>query len=286
MAGKVKKSGKAKTKGKGKSARPMTAEQILAKTAEVLAEMEERNAPEFRALTLLEQLDETEDPFEKQAIAQQALEVDPRNVVAWMELAMACDSAEEALPHCERAFEIITEDFRAAGIPVEEDGALTGRPEALLYTRPRMLLADCLAELGRGAEALAHYADLLRLDPSDVGEARYLVAAAMLAGGEHELLGELLEAFESDRSGIWLFTRALLEFRVAGDSGAARKALKRARTANPHIAKLLIDEDADLPEDWELEEDSDDYLDALHYAEAFGGAWATTPGALQWLIVR
>jgi tetratricopeptide (TPR) repeat protein len=289
MAGKVKKSEKAKGKSKGKprkAARPLTPEQILEKAAVILREMEARNASEFQALTLLEQLDEIEDPAQARDIAQKALALDPRSVVAWMELAMACDSAEEALPNCERAFEIITEDLRGSGITFEEDGALTGRLEAALYARPRKLLADCLAELGRGEEAMAHYAELLRLDPSDVGGARYPVAAGMLAAGEHDLLGELCEAFESDDSGMWLFTRALLEFRVAGDSAATRKALKRARAANPQILGLLVDEDADLPEDWELEADADDYLEALQYAEDFGGAWTETPGALHWLTAQ
>ena len=289
MAGKTKKTEKAKGKAKGnsgKAAVPPAVEEMVEKGSKLMQELEARNDPEFQALALLEDLAELDNPAEIRGVARKALALDPRCVVAWMELAMASDSAEEALPHSERAFAIVVEDFREAGLPVEEDGALTARLEGMLYARARMLLADCLEELGRGEESMAHRADLLRLDPSDEAGARYPVAAGMLAAGEHELLGELFEAFEADDSGLWLFTKALQEFRIAGDSGAARKALKRAKDANPHIIALLIDEDAELPEDWEREDDSGDYLEAVQYADDFGGAWTATPGALRWLAAK
>jgi len=54
--------------------------------------------------------------------------------------------------------------------------------------RARAALAQCLWSLGKHEEAIGHYRELLRLNPSDNQGMRYLLAASLLELGKIDAL--------------------------------------------------------------------------------------------------
>jgi tetratricopeptide (TPR) repeat protein len=246
-------------------------------------QLEREGAPETKALELLDEAELADDPKERQRLVQESLRIHPDSPGAYMFLAQECDNAEAALPHCLRAVEIAEKGLRDAGIDLSEDYALTDEAGALLYLRARKLLAECLIALGRTEEGLGHFVDMIRLDEHDNVLARHPLALAMQASGRHDLLKQLLKRYNWDRTGMWLFSKALLEYRQKGDCWASQKSLKRAITKNPQIAELLADPDAEPFDGTEAYPFGSDYFEAALYCTDFGDDWAATPGAIEWL---
>ena len=92
-------------------------------------------------------------------------------------------------------------------------GFLETRP----YMRARAGLAGALLQLGDVDGALAHYRDMLKLNPNDNQGIRYVLAGCLLRQGNDGALKELLADYEDERA-FWLYTRALAAFREGGDS--------------------------------------------------------------------
>ena len=80
----------------------------------------------------------------------------------------------------------------------------------------------------------------------------------------------------------WVYSRALLDFRQKGDSAAARKALSRARSTNPHVPAYLLGE-AELPPTLPEYHGFGDENEAILYVADHQPAWLIVPGALGWL---
>jgi len=118
----------------------------------------------------------------------------------------------------------------------------------LLETRPYMRAChECALALWRAGErneALAHYRDMLRLNPNDNQGIRYLLMDALLELGHDAEAAALLELYKDDGSAAWAWSGVLLAFRRDGDSPAARKTLAKAAKVNrtppeTHIANVL-----------------------------------------------
>src|SRR4051794_41792256 len=82
--------------------------------------------------------------------------------------------------------------------------------------RARAGLAAALMKLGDVESAVAHYRDMLRLNPNDNQGIRYLLAAHLLRQGDEAALKELLTSYEDEGSATWLYTQALWRFRRDG----------------------------------------------------------------------
>jgi len=157
-------------------------------------------------------------------------------------------------------------------------GLLATRP----YMRARLGLAETLEALGQPDEAIAHYWELLRLNPRDNQGVRDRLLPALLARDRDDEARALLQRFKGESSAMWRYGEVLLTFRREGDSPGARAGLRRARRANRHVARYLTG-DEELPK-----EDPSHYAlgseeEAALCARALGGAWRATPGAVEWL---
>src|SRR6516225_3396625 len=138
------------------------------------------------------------------------------------------------------------------------------------------------AQLGDIDNALAHYRDMLKLNPNDNQGIRYVLAGCLLRQDNDSALKELLAAYE-DESASWLYTRALVAFRESGDSDKQAAALVRgAWSANQHVPAILAGTKPPVISD-------DGYVtmggpdEATYYVTECGAAWHRTPGAVAWL---
>ena len=164
----------------------------------------------------------------------------------------------------------------------EYAGHFWGFLETRPYMRARAGLASTLLQLGDVDGALAHYRDMLKLNPNDNQGIRYVVAGCLLKQDNYSALKELLTARE-DGSAFWLYTQVLVAFRESGDSDEQAAALVRdAWSANEHVPAILAGTKPAVSS-------NEGYItmggpdEATHYVTECGAAWHRTPGAVAWL---
>ena len=150
------------------------------------------------------------------------------------------------------------------------------------YLRARAGLAQCLGALGRQDEAIAHYQEILRLNPDDNQGVRYSLLARLVLAGQDDEAGALLERFGDEPSALWLYGRALVTFRREGSSPEARRQLRDALRTNRHAPGYLTgDREPDLvPPDFYSPGSREE---AAICDIELGEAWRKTPGAAEWL---
>lgn len=164
----------------------------------------------------------------------------------------------------------------------EDAGHFWGILETRPYMRARQGLALASWELGERSAAIAHYQQMLHLNPNDNQGVRYLLANALLEEGLDDDLGELLESYEDDAGAGWVYARALWRFRTEGDGEEARSALEEAISFNPFVPGYLLGRKGmpgALPA---LVGFGDESEAVVYFAEALPG-WLRTPGAIEWL---
>ncbi len=224
------------------------------------------------------------DGHHRVQLARQALEISPNCADAYVLLAEeTARSAAEARPLYEKG---VAAGEKALGPEVFEEGLghFWGIVPTRPYMRARRGLADCLWAMGEHDEAIRHYRDMLRLNPSDNQGIRYTLAACLLTTNRDDELAELLEDedYEEDCMADWLFTWALLEFRRNGDCAEARARLETALEMNPHVPGFLLGRRR-MPRRLPTYVQWGDETEAVSYVAAFGKGWYTTPGATEWL---
>lgn len=214
-------------------------------------------------------------------LARKALGLSRDCADAWVILA-------ESATDLERARELYAEGLsageRALGPQLfeEEAGHFWGLVETRPYMRARLGLAQVLEALDRRDEAMAHYRELLRLNPNDNQGVRELVLPALLTAGHDDEAAALLDRYADDATAVWRYGQALVSFRAEGDSAATRARLHEALRANSRVAKYLGGA-APLPD-----EDPETYAlgsqeEAVIAARTLAEAWRATPGATAWL---
>ena len=119
----------------------------------------------------------------------------------------------------------------------QEAGRFWSLVEARPYMRARLGLALVLEALGRRDEAMAHYRELLRLNPNDNQGVRDLVLPALLTAGHDDEAAALLDRYADDATAVWRYGHALVTFRREGDSAVARARLRGALRANRRVVK-------------------------------------------------
>lgn len=216
--------------------------------------------------------------------------------------------ANEALLHsddCADAYVIFAEDIPAtleekrdmytAGVEAgeraiggrafeEHVGHFWGLLETRPYMRARAGLAACLWQLGEREEAVAHYRDMLRLNPSDNQGIRYTLLGCFLEMGSDDQAAEILDdpEYAEDATATWPYSRALLTFRRKGPGEAADALLSEAHRTNPHVPAYLLGKKR-LPKELPDMVGFGDESEAIAYASDNLEAWRSTPGALEWL---
>ncbi len=234
-----------------------------------------------RAEALLHQAFQTGDAAEVVTLARQALEVWPDCADAFVLLAEQTRGPQEALELYVRGVAAAERDLGAALLR-ESVGTFWGNLSTRPYMRARHGLAQSLWVLGRRHEAVEHYQEMLRLNPSDNQGVRYKLAACLIELGRDEELDALLETYEMDRTANWAYTAALLAFRREGDSPRASALLTTAKKCNKFVSGFLTGREM-LPSRMPESVGRGDRNEAVDYAVGFLNGWRSTPGALAWL---
>lgn len=214
-------------------------------------------------------------------LARKALALSRDCTDAWLILAEEAIDPERA---CELQAEAVAAAERGLGPTVfeREAGHFWGLLKTRPYMRARLALAESLRVLGRRGEAITHYLELLRLNPSDNQGVRESALVALLLERRDGEAAALLERYPDDPFAGWLYGRALLAYRRDGDSPTARATLGVALGANRRVARYLKGA-TPLPE-----EIPDSYAygsqeEAVIAADLLKEAWRDTPGAVAWL---
>ena len=188
---------------------------------------------------------------------------------------------EEAITLYRRAVEA---GARALGEETmrEAAGRFWSVAETRPYMRARLRLAQSLRAWGGDEEAVAHYGDLLRLNPGDNQGARYELLPLLIAIGRLDEAERLLASYDDDGGGTFPFGRALWQFATDGDTPGTRAALEAAARINPHVVRLLLEPDA------MHEVDEHDMVvggpgEGRWIFTQLWHPWHTVPGAIEWL---
>ncbi|WP_338663641.1 hypothetical protein VQH23_00430 [Pararoseomonas sp. SCSIO 73927] len=219
---------------------------------------------------------------ERRALAEQALAVSPFCADAHIIFAgEAPRGSEAALEGWRRAVEA----GRAAIGPMFEAfrGEFWAIDETRPYMRARHGLALALWERGEREAAIGQLREMLALGPEDddLG-VRHLLAAWLVEAGRDSEAAAVLDEYPDDPMAARAWTAALLAFRRDGDSAGSRRLLAGAMAANPDAAEFLSGRRA-LPDPLPVLDDLGGEAEAAEYAALARGAWAASPGALDWL---
>ncbi len=235
-----------------------------------------------KAQKLMYQAWEERNPARRIILAHEALAVSPDCADAYVLLAEEeADTLGRALEYYQQG---VAAGERALGKKYfkENVGYFWGLLETRPYMRARQGLANTLWGLGRGEEAVSYYRDMLRLNPGDNQGIRYSLLNLLLTLNRDAEAQELLKEYEDDAMAEWLYTRALLTFRVGGASAEAESALQEAMAMNVHVPVYLTGRKripVRLPDyiTWGGEDE------AISYASSYLPHWRRTPGAIDWL---
>jgi tetratricopeptide (TPR) repeat protein len=216
------------------------------------------------------------------ALAKHALNLSPLCADAYVLLAQdAAQNADEAIDYYRQGL--------AAGEKVlgkacfrDEIGNFWGILETRPYMRVRHGLAHSLWNKGLRDEAVAHYRNMLRLNPNDNQGIRYLLLDCLLFLGCDSDAADLMKTYDEDDSSAWTWSRALLAFRRSGDCVQSREALAQARADNKYVMPLLLG-DTKMPRQLPASIRWGGKDEAVAYVHGAEPAWAAAPGALAWL---
>jgi tetratricopeptide (TPR) repeat protein len=179
---------------------------------------------------------ETDDPEAVLKLIRNAIKKSPLCADAY---SFYCEISEEPP---ESKISNLETALYAAGIALGEGfqefaGRFWGFIETRPYMRAKAALAGALWESGNFYPAMAHYREMLQLNPNDNQGIRHLLAGYYL---ELEMVGELtllLENYSEDMCPYIQYTRALLAYRRS--SSEAEDLAKAAISSNKHIPGLL-----------------------------------------------
>jgi len=227
---------------------------------------------------------EAPDRRRRVALAKKALAVSADCADAYVLLAQeTARTTDEALDLYRQGVEAGERALGEAAF-TEDVGSFWGLLETRPYMRARFELARTLWTKGSRDDAVAHYQDMLRLNPNDNQGIRYVLIDALLELGRDDAAGALLRRYRDDGSVGWAWSKALLLFRRKGDCKASRDALSKAAEAHPHVAAYLTGRKKlprRLPE--LIAVGSED--EAVDYVAGAAGAWAAAGGALAWVVL-
>jgi tetratricopeptide (TPR) repeat protein len=218
-------------------------------------------------------------------LAREALAISPDCADAYVLLAEEeADTLDEALALYEQGVEA-----GRRALPPEYFQEHAGMFWGIVETRPFMRAlagaADCLAESDRRAEAVAHWREMLRLNPNDNQGVRVPLLIALLEAGDDAGARRLIKQYEKDYSAAWMWSRLLLTFRTQGPGKKTEAAFLDAMECNPHVPRYMmgISRIPDKLPDLYSPGGEDE---AMIYVTESAGLWLANRSALNWLVDR
>ena len=225
-----------------------------------------------------------EDWDRAQREAMLAIKLDPNCVDALRVMSqLGSDNEEELIDNLQRTVE---RGERALGKKFfkENVGYFWGFLETRPYMRARAELASLLYQTGKVDEAVAHYEELLRLNPGDNQGLRYSLLGCYLERGDGAGAKRLFAEYPDEGSAMFAWAEVLAQI-LSGDEAAAAKSLVEARKANKHVEAYLTGRK-------KMPAEGPGYYSPGEPSEAFvcvseiGGAWKRHPQAIAWLKGR
>lgn len=224
------------------------------------------------------------DSIERVEIAEEALEISTLCADAWVMLAEdAAESLEQEIEFYEKAVEAGEKALGEAFFE-SEVGRFWGVPETRPYMRARAGLAHCLWDQGEQDKAIAHYFELLKLNPADNQGIRFLLVTSLVLLGRHaEALALMDTNPEDEYSAVWSYTRALIGFREHGDDKRSRELRAFAVRVNRFVPAYLSGASRmpKFPPDYV---NPGDKTEAVSYVYDNRQAWQDSAGAIEWLL--
>ncbi len=227
---------------------------------------------------------EVSDSIERVEIAEEALEISPLCADAWVMLAE--DAAETLEQEIELYLKAVEAGEKALGEAFfeEEVGRFWGIAETRPYMRARAGLAHCLWDQGEHDAAIAHYEELLQLNPADNQGIRFLLVTSLVLLARHDEALAVMDANPEDEySAVWAYSRALIEFRERGDVKNARELRAFAVRVNRFVPDYLSGT-ARMPKFPPDYVNPGDKTEAVSYVYDNRQAWIDTSGAIDWLL--
>ncbi|MEA3369001.1 MAG: SEC-C metal-binding domain-containing protein [Candidatus Ratteibacteria bacterium] len=230
---------------------------------------------------------ETESRKERIKMAREALSVSPDCADAYNLLAEEeAGTFEEAKKLYEKAVEA---GERALGKKTfkESKGYFWGVLKTRPYMRARAGLAQSLWKSGDHEKAIAHYRDMLRLNPNDNQGIRYILSGCLARLKKYEELDKLLNKreYKNDCGIEWLYAQALLSFVKEGDSQNSRQYLNAAIKSNSYAVDYLVGRRR-MPTVVSDTIAMHSEEEGAYYAVNFYEAWVEVSGVIKWLKKR
>jgi hypothetical protein len=207
--------------------------------------------------------------------ARAALRVSEECAEAWLLLADAARSPDEARSRVRRAVAVATAALGSARL-ADERGRLADTPDGVAYLHALAALARAQVAEERGPQAVSTLEHVLAADPRDPVAVRGDLLLLLLATGRDDEADELVAAYADEANADWSFGRALLRRRRATDAAGlerATAALDRAIARFPDAARAQSGDPTPPTRG--------PRVDPL-----LAQAWADTDTALAWLAER
>ncbi|MGH8401420.1 MAG: hypothetical protein ACRESU_09995 [Gammaproteobacteria bacterium] len=236
---------------------------------------------QFAARELIYDAWETPEWKKRVSMAREALKLWPDCADAWNLLAEGGATPEEKLAAYEQA---TAAGERALGAQALRDdaGYFWGLVETRPYMRARASLAQTLERARRYDEAIAHYHELLRLNPSDNQGIRYLLLHALIADDRDDDAWTYVNESPTEIMAIWLYPKALLAFRRGGHTPETDRLLREAIGRNRFVPDYLLGRKRTprtLPDYIGMGDENEAAAFVFEYALI----WRKTPGTTEWL---
>jgi tetratricopeptide (TPR) repeat protein len=220
-------------------------------------------------------------PRKRRATVEKAIELDPANYEAKIELAdmeISTGRYDRALEMFEDVDQDLSPVFKRRSPDWWNDEAT--RP--LLRSLSGTML--CQWHLARPAEAAETAQRLLHLDKADHMGARFYMPLFLLLSGEHESASAFFrhyaKNYPDDTPNAWLSFAWGLVLCLEGDDQGARRKYREGIFTNIYIAPRLLGERMP-PEDIYHPTERDEPQSAAEFAGAFGGLWEREAQALR-----
>lgn len=247
--------------------------------------MKTRNEALSKAQDLIWTAFDLESSKERLALAKTALEICPDCADAYYIIAK-----EERGLTSEGKIELLEEGVKAGRRALgpsyfkENVGIFWGILETRPYMRAVFGLAMELESANRVEEAIAHYQELLRLNPNDNQGVRYCLVPLLVELNKLKEAQRIFKSYTDDIGPAIAYSHALFLFKKEGDTQKARERLAEAIRWNSHVVRFLLTPKLNrrLRIGHYITVGGDE--EALVYARQWRGSWHKSDGAIDWLV--